>query len=191
MDSLLYHYTDLPYRRIGTDGSFSRYHNYLPQVEAADEIAKNLGFSVVHENYMPFFYAPLPFSELAEAFHKQHPLWSPKRKLYEYQFTLEKLGKSFFFVADPPDLIKPPIEQRGYWQAFLQKAGYCGIADVSLTDTVAKLRDAYPYSRLIRDLPKHPQYSRFRDDYLAGLPGIMLLPIEGSVTPSQVEQVVV
>ena len=182
----LYHYSSGKYQSLTTlEKRGQKYESKLP-----------------HHAYLPgrydqsisFFFDPIPFTLLSSIYGKDHPVWFPGNKLFQYLVESDDIGDFKYHIVESPEktelIIDDEVTTEDYLRIYpkiAKKKLYLGKGSSELT------RGSKPFinktQQYFINAPKIKGWIEQSNKYAAYVPHVMIYPSSGEIDYEEVSSI--
>lgn len=157
---------------------------------------------IKQESYLPgnynqhisFFFDPIPFYLISKIYGKDHPVWFPGNKLYQYVVDSSTIGNFKYHIVETPEktqlVLDDSISEEDYKKIYpelAKKNFYLGTNNSELEKGSKKFINKT--REYFLEANKKPNWEQVKNKYAAYIPHVMLYPDSGEVTISEVNTV--
>ena len=165
------------------------------EIKSAERLAENQSSVGAYCDHISFFFERLPLDIQGSVYGKDHPVWFPGNKLFEYELPLVGLPDFDYEVVETPkktelyydeSLTIPVYKEK--LRLLNQKEGYRGNGHKEL---IKALRPLEGLTReCVAKANSYPNWDEIKYKYAANVPHVMIYPVGGIIHFHKVQKVV-
>lgn len=166
------------------------------QIAEAETHAKAYDRIGAYCDHISFFFERVPLDIQGGVYGKDHPVWFPGNKLFEYELPLVGLPDFSYEVVETPKKTELYYDEsltipayKNKLRLLNQKEGYQGSGYKELIKALRPLEGST--RECIAKANSYPNWDEIKDKYAANVPHVMIYPKGGKIYFAKVREVVV